>query len=51
MYTVLLTKGEGLVTETGLVANLGWEARRAKLALDQLVGSDIWQNGYRIPNA
>ena len=27
-----------MVTETGLVANLGWEARRAKLALDQLVG-------------
>ena len=36
----VLTKGEGLVTETGLVANLGWEARRAKLALDQLVGSN-----------
>ena len=28
-----------MVTETGLVANLGWEERRAKLALDQLVGS------------
>lgn len=37
LKTVFL-KGEGMVTETGLVANLGWEARRAKLALDQLVG-------------
>ena len=44
MNTVFLTKGEGLVTETGLVANLGWEARRAKLALDQLVGSNNWSN-------
>ena len=38
---VFSTKGEGMVTETGLVANLGWEERRAKLALDQLVGSLI----------
>ena len=37
-------KGEGMVTETGLVENLGWESRRAKLALDQLVCSDLQQN-------
>jgi len=38
-------QGEGLVTETGLVANLGWEARRAKLALDQLVGAGlVWED-------
>ena len=27
-----------MVTEGALVANLGWEARRARVALDQLVG-------------
>ena len=26
-----------MVTEGALVANLGWEARRARVALDQLV--------------
>ena len=41
---MFLAKGEGMVTETGLVTNLGWEARRAKLALDQLVCSDQQQN-------
>ena len=44
VHSVFFSKGEGLVTETGLVANLGWEARRAKLALDQLVGSNNWSN-------
>ena len=35
--TASIAKGEGMVTESALVTNLGWEARRARVALDQLV--------------
>jgi len=34
-------QGEGMVTESTLVTNLGWEARRARVALDQLVGAGL----------